>query len=313
MEKVFKESVANLRKMVVKKVKDNNNIKSNYIEPHHRLCTIPNVHRWWFAKLYGGHFYKNEFDRGTSTKTNSPLFTLYTLERLLQFVSTETVLKIFPAGDAAIICPLVKINAPVTVLFCSESSKTFEEGQLALCLKETETMFYVFFMCNGLEEDDSIPEWVESVNISEVIGTVTPGLYNEEKGRGIIDLDPKMRDCSFVDAEQEVEDGDILRIRGSYYEVLGVGIDPALNPRGKKCIRFTRDFPKKEMKCKYWVIKPPKLYGKLAWVSKSVFDVYRRLQMQLKKMDENNFGVLEVKFQNSVFNKLGFLVHDSHV
>ena len=76
-------------------------------------------------------------------------------------------------------------------------------------------------------------------------------------------------------------------------------------------MRFTRDFSKNAKKSKYSILKSPLFSGNTVWISKSAFEHHRTVDFQLKKIDTDNFGILDIKFQNACFNKLGFLVHDT--
>ena len=76
-QKFFEESVNNLSKQINKKMQDNNTLKSNFLEPHHRLVTVVNVHRYLFAWRYGGHFHHSEISAERQNNC-SPLFSLKT-------------------------------------------------------------------------------------------------------------------------------------------------------------------------------------------------------------------------------------------
>ena len=162
-----------INKQVVKKLKDNNRLRSNAENPHHRIVTLYNIPKLPFAWLFGTHFrhddvyvyinptvplnfrsvqmtdFKLQFDHGLC----------YVNHFHLQCISTDSLLKIHNSGDCSLLTPWLSFCSLLSVRFAENRIGTFESGHLVLPLKEFEDKVQVFFVCGGLNDDGTVPEW----------------------------------------------------------------------------------------------------------------------------------------------------------
>lgn len=306
-KKFFDESVRNLDKNINKKLKDSNTLKSNVVNPHYRAVTLTNIPRLTFAYKYGKNFSPDEKLRATDAAS----FRLRTLARLQYFFKPESLFKIHSSNDYTLICPWVKLVADMTVVFADGKKATFEEGKLGIPLYEDDKKFFVFFVCGGLDHEDNIPAWVVDKSPGNLLLSTPPSMYHKHEGVGQISVNKKDHDLADIPGYQDICDGDFIKIRSEIYQVLGRSkhwYNPNLDS-----IRFTKPIKKNANNAPYSIIKPPCFKGNIAWISKSAVDMYRGVDIILTKLDENNFGHLEIKFQNACFNIVGFLTHDTAV
>ena len=108
----FDQSVSNIKRQVIKKLKDSNTLKSNFNTPHHRKITLDNIPPLPFAWLFGKNFSLNE-TTADNKPSSSSLFSILTVGRLLTVVPTEAILKVHSTGDT----PWLKLNCNFSVIF----------------------------------------------------------------------------------------------------------------------------------------------------------------------------------------------------
>ena len=311
-ERLFKNSVSNLEKNVVKKIKDNNTIKSDLANPHHRVISLPNIPRHAFAFKYGSRFFGRDEKMSSPTEKNSPMFGVHTMERVQDLLPTEAVFKMHSSSDVTILTPWYSLSSDMTLLFKStQQHLTAEKGRLVIPLKRDNDMLLEFVVCAGLDDDDNVPNWVNDFSAEDLCIFTPPSLFVERKGVGIISLNMKDNDWTFVPKDQDICESDFLKVRSTYYKVLGCGRD-MYNPNFD-AVRFTTDFRKAANNAKYSIVKPPVFKGNIIWLHESALSLYRTVDFQLTKIDSDDYGQLNIRFQNACFNRIGFLVHDTAI
>ena len=75
--------------------------------------------------------------------------------------------------------------------------------------------------------------------------------------------------------------------------------------------RFTKDISKNAKNTSYAIIKTPMLKGNISVLTAEKFAIHRHVTIQLAKIDEEEYGSVNINVQNACFNKLGFMVHDT--
>ena len=101
-------------------------------------------------------------------------------------------------------------------MFKDNRSKEFEQGHLAIPLSKEKNHFRVFFVCAGLEEDNTMPSWTCEKVAADLLGVVTPSIYPETKGAETIDFHPKSFDSAYVVCGQNICKGDFIKARGQF-------------------------------------------------------------------------------------------------
>ena len=76
------------------------------------------------------------------------------------------------------------------------------------------------------------------------------------------------------------------------------------------CVRFKSNFIKNARSTAYSVLRQPLFKGNFVNFKKSDFDVYRSVDFQFMKCDQDFHGQFIISYQNGCFNSLGFLTHD---
>ena len=180
---------------------------------------------------------------GVGNELISPFFEVKTLARLLELFPVNVLLKVHSSGDATLITPWVSLNADISVKFNGGKYTTFESGKLGIPIKEQNDSVLVFFVCGGLDDEDNIPTWVAEFQPKDMSIPVNPDNYLGNKGTGTISLNKKDHDWTYIVKDQDVHDGDFLKIRSDYYEVRGICRDGY--EQNYDCVRFCHDFQKK--------------------------------------------------------------------
>ena len=78
-------------------------------------------------------------------------------------------------------------------------------------------------------------------------------------------------------------------------------------------VRFTRDFISDATNPTLSHARKPILKGRILWVERKCLKTFHSVNTQMSKIDTDGFVTLEIKFQNAVFNKLGFLCYDCYI
>ena len=139
---------------------------------------------------------------------------------------------------------------------------------------------------------------------SDFLLPIHPSKFNCERGVGTITCRKENLGTANVPYAQVINDGDILKVRNQFYEVLGWSRDSFIP--STKVVRFTTDFEKNANSAKYFVCSPPLFKGNMQWLNKSAVDEYRPVVMSFDKEDILGYGRHSISFQNACFNRLGF-------
>lgn len=249
--------------------------------------------------------------RGIGNKIDSPHFELKSLRRMIDFFPSSVLLKVQKSGDTTLITPWVNLVHDLSIIFSNNKRATFESEKLGIPIIEAGNKVLIFFVCGGLDEYDNIPDWVSQYTPEDLQIAVAPETYEETKGHGVISICKQNDDWTYIVKNQNINDGDFIRVRSNYYEVLGI-VEDAFQPNFD-CVRFCQDFENNANNAAYGIVKPPLFCGNFAWMSKQAIELYRPVTMQIIKTDSDGYGQLHIQFQNACFNKLGFLTHDTAI
>lgn len=111
--------------------------------------------------------------------------------------------------------------------------------------------------------------------------------------------------------KSQIDKKDYIRIRGQYLKVKGVGID--FNSDARNIVRSKTDFKINVNNQKFFIGKEPVIQGRILKIEHDKIAFEKLVSMSLKKIDEDNIGVLTIAFRNACFNNLGFLTHDTAI
>ena len=105
-----------------------------------------------------------------------------------------------------------------------------------------------------------------------------------------------------------MESGDYLHLSGKWYEVAGTA--ELLERPGWRYVSVTERVQRACNAKNIQFAKKLILKGALVSIPNQLIDYRHPVTLQLTKINEYNFGTLEIKFQNLAFNSVGYLVHD---
>lgn len=226
-----------LEKSVNKTLRDCSTLKSNISNPHNRECVILNVSRLVFCSVYGRILEASErnIESIKPSASNTPLFELPSLERLLKFFkSSESILKIHSGGDVSLITSWLVLKERFNV----KGDLFFEGGRLVIPLKVNGDTVSVFIPCGGPDpETDQLPSWCRKYSLDDIIPVKAQQLQYRQ-GEGLLSAVSK-QDWTSIQKGQ-VNEGDYVNCRGEYLVVKGVGID--FNSDFKNIVRYKTDF-----------------------------------------------------------------------
>ena len=198
----------------------------------------------------------------------------------------------------------------MTIKFADNTFQTFESGRIAIPIIKKSKMIYSFFPCEGLDENDEVPDWAKDFLPKDLLLRSSPTTFNMVQGVRTISF-KKDNDDAIVSADQDIMDGSLIKIHNDIYEVLGWSVD-CFNP-SKKVIRFTQKFTKNANSAKYFICEPPIFKGNMQWLSENAFEMCSPVTIHLENINEQQYGKQVIRFRNACFNKLGFLTHDVSV
>lgn len=249
-ERFFHSVTSNIGDRIKRQIKDSNNMRSNAANPHFKSITFNDIPRLSFSTSYGRKFEDKEILEVPKIDSKLQRFSVSTLQRLCSIIDPAALLKSTKHNDTLLICPWMVINKQYEVKFDGiDYPHHVEKGRLVIPIKrnldnDDLTSFYCFFPCGGLDEDDSVPQWVKSFSVESLDLTAVPlPIFNEEAGVGTITFDKKDLDMGRIPKDQDISESDIIRVRGEYYTIRGWSND-SFN-RNFKSVRFTEKIKKK--------------------------------------------------------------------
>jgi len=114
-------------------------------------------------------------------------------------------------------------------------------------------------------------------------------------------------DVGRIPKDQDISNGDAIRVRCEFYAVRGWNND-CFN-KNFKSVRFTENFKKNANLAPYFKVIKPSSKGNFAWISEGCVNNFRGVDLTFSKC-ENMYGQLVISFQNACFYCLVFLTHD---
>ena len=307
--KFFNNCCNNFLKQLEKKVRGGNTLKNDG-QPVYKTISVMEINQLIFAYNIGRNFDANEALTKADEKTSS-LYHITNINRLLDILSIQSIIRVHAKGDCSVVTPWMQIKEDYQ-LIVGDRSRTFCPGYLIIPVKTANLMagmMFCFFPSPGLEDDGTESWWSTDIPLEELGLCVPPSILKEERyvGEKAISI-KKGDDSAYLPCELRLKDGDFVKIRNKWYEVLGVAL--LLENPGYVFVRFTRSFLSSANNPTLFYARKMHLKGCLLWIEEKYIKHYNSLTLQLTKIDENQFGIMEIKFQNAVFNKLGFLCFD---
>lgn len=316
-EKFFKDVTSNINRRISKRVKDSNVLRSNLANPHFKTLNFSDIPKLSFATLFGRKFIGDEILSTPELGQPKQMFQINTMERLSQlFSDNSTLVKMLKCNDCLVICPWMKLKQDKTIIFGnnvepmeSDSNMTLlaEKGRLVIPICANKTSVKCFVPCGGLDEENDLPSWVDTFNIFDFGLDIPYSLLNGEPGLGKITLKKENVEIGHIVKGQEVKDGDLIKVRGDIYKLLGWSVD-CFNP-SLKCLRFTSKIKRNAFLSTYNVLVKPIVKGNFCWVDREFLENHQPVVLTFGKF-ENMHGQLDISYQNACFNSLGFLTHD---
>lgn len=312
----------NIETRVKKKLRDSNVLKSNACNPHHKKILINDVPKLSFAVLFGKKFVPGEpLEVPKIGSIDKRSFAIKSLRRVSELFSDDKCLvKHLRFHDKLLVCPWVSFKQETQLqvyklvdgeLLAAEMI-SFEGGRLAIPVKkvEGENKVKVFVPCGGLDENDEVPQWASSFSLMSDFGLDLPIThFNFEPGVGTITVEKGTRlDIGYISKHQDVNDGDIFKIRNNFYTVLGCSIDTFNS--NLKCVRFTTDIERNAFCAPYSIFVNPVVRGNFFILESSILQDHRPFEISHGKCNPDMHGPLTITYQNACFNSLGFLTHD---
>lgn len=108
-------------------------------------------------------------------------------------------------------------------------------------------------------------------------------------------------------------EGDDLVVRGKSYNIIGISDDDSstLVPFTRNVIRVNRDFTNNCSNQKLRFKKKPTIAGKILEVSRNQLRPHHKVLVTFKpNSDGNDHGVVEITFNNVIFNSSGIITQD---
>ena len=101
-------------------------------------------------------------------------------------------------------------------------------------------MVVKFCYSSFVVDNDEVPAWVKDHVPSDFLWPNHPGKFNCERGVDTITCRKENSGTANVTYAQVINDGDIIKVRNQFYEVLGWSRDTVIPTT--KIVRFTSDY-----------------------------------------------------------------------
>ena len=304
----FVKSCKHFEETVEKRLKSSNTIKLKG-DSLFRTISFPDISIEMFRYNLRKSFLDTDEIEAAVGKRNSALYGINTLERLVSKFGTDSLLKRHHQGDISLISPLMKLRENFTFDNFGKS-EVFESGHIVIPIKPVVLIpdrMLCFLPSPGYNDDDEIDWWVKDIPLIDLGLNVNPELLTKKKYDGVSPVQfIKNDDGGYIEEGlcEKLADNDYLKLTGNWYQIRG--ISNLREKPGYVYVRLNRTLlnncsTKSIVYVKYQCFK-----GTVVTIPNSSLTVYRSVTFQMVKMDENDYGTMEIKMQNSTFNKYGF-------
>ena len=309
----FRNSMRNFQKTVYSKLRDSNTMKSNINSPHFRYVVISDVHKFLFKETFVKLFEKKGIHPLQNTVHR---FELETLEYVSSIFGSKNILKIHSAGDLSFITPWKKVTADLAGIPFSTNNA------IVIPLKETDNgKFKCFFPCIGFDtETDELPVWASEFKLSQIIEGFRvmdfPILKKRKRGDGKISVETGENWVSIKRDQVNIDDWIVCR--GDWVSVKTEADDAfsALNADGvaaRNILMLNNNFTSNHKRQPFDIVKEPTVFGTVIEINTTDLTEHHHVIIDLPRINENQFGNMQIGFKNSCFNSCGFLTHDNFI
>ena len=220
LKNLFKDCKNDLVKSASVKLLDANRMKSNLSDPHKRTTSIPNIHRLVFSGAFGCKFLPKERLLDVDLKRSSPIFKLFTLDRLNQ-VFGPCFVKCHPSKDTSFISPVsIFIGAQ------QDDNPWLQQENLVMPLRQLDNNRVVecFIPCGGIDPDtDEIPTWSEEISLKDIVPDLDKKCIYPLRLAGVGKI-TGYRDFNFAIVQpNQVKKDDYVISRGQWMQVVTSG------------------------------------------------------------------------------------------
>ena len=311
-KKVVIDVASNFCSSTKQKIKDANKAKSNLADPHSRTVVSYPVHLEIFKLAFGQHFSPGE--KAYDSKHGCE-YKIHTLDRLIEVIGGENLVKCKPDGDKMLICPWGVVRSTSGDKFqeiLTSSGLLLQPGNLVLPLSNAAGGGLKIFIPTLPDDDDEIPVGYCENNLIDVIPsldlevvplvftahnvTIEGGLYHFSiKPKGLI----LPKDVICVSGKRYL-------VETSRADIFKPGYDfVSISPK----VKFSNFNKKRPMKYG----RMPKIIGKIDEISNDNVSIMDPVRFQVKNVNKQKHGVLNIMFKNAIFNEAGYLTHDTSV
>ena len=294
-EDIVNATVLEFKKSVTTKLRDLNNFKVN-IGGERKLYISYPIHRLVFGKAFGCEF--------TPKEGKYPFFEIKTLDRLTELFGSKSVLKMNSLGDLALATPVCYLEQ-----LEDNYDKDLARGDLCIPIRQDGDDVHCFFPA-GVDNDDKVQPLS---SLLQYESSVVP--ERVQPGFTINIIKKKYVDYVSVASGHNLQEGDQLIVRGKSYDIIAISDDDASTSKvnSRNVIRVDRDFENSCTKQKLRFRKLPMVAGKIVVISCDHLRPHHRVQVVFKPNsgnDGNDHGVVEISFNNMIFNSSGILTQD---
>ena len=247
---LVKDLNTSLLKSVAIKLKDSNSMKSNINNPHRRLVSVPDVHKYVFSGCF-----RSKLERHSEISLavdvdftkSSPIYSLNSLRSLSCVFDVKNLIKFHRSGDISIITPWCTYepgNDEICTNATGEVLDFIYKKAYVIPLYTSQDVVTCLLPCAGLDPDTGdTPDWAWDIDITAVLPGISLKDFPVLKKRG----DGKVsvvKGTDYVSVKSgQFDEGDYIVCRGDEWRrVMAIAEDAFFAEGARNVIRCTVDF-----------------------------------------------------------------------
>lgn len=226
---------------------------------------------------------------------------LTSLDRIIEVFGCNSLVRRYRSGDFTVILPMHALLSDINI----SEQHTVHAGQLLIALESNDNSLKCLIPYGGSDPEAELPD--DNSFCDTTIQTSQEKIWFPNcRGEGTLIVE---KGYNFVYAPCNViESGDVLLVRGIEYKVIGVSNDAFNQTRDVVRLNQAMNFNSKH--CVYEIRKPVNILAYSINIPAQELKCIRKVKLDYNVKENNMFGVLELRFWNAAFNKMGILTHD---
>lgn len=282
-------------------IRDKNSFKFTAVDaPKRQVVSYP-IHRLMFQAAFASNFKHAEKQVESENR-----FYLRSSSRVVEMFGVAAAIKANSSLDWSLLLPQC---------YCLEGHEGLtERGDIVFPIEEENEDVVKVFLPGGVDEDGCSKVSLDAIlNVS--IEEMLPHLP-EKMVEGYAISVEKGSEHASVRSENPMMEGDFLIIRRKPYKIRAISDDDAFSAveGSRNIIRVQKKFLNNVTAQKLRYKRIPSFYGSVVSLPKVVLADHKVVSFDfIANRNGNKHGLMHINYFNTIFNQLGYMVHDRAV